>query len=470
MAQKIDVTQLIDRQPVSRFLVGIVLLCTLVTLADGFNISVVAFAAPAMVKAWHLNRAALGPLLSSSLIAGLIGPFLFGLLGDRIGRRNAMIVGTATIGVFGILSGLCNSLVSLIIARFFAGIAMSGALAVTVAAINEFAPRRLRATFVTVVFSGTTIGSGLPGLIAPALLAHYGWPGLFMVGGTFPLLLAVAVFLLLPESPKFLCLHAKRHAELARVLRRMEPGLQAQPDCQYALGGESGSARFSFKQLFSGRLAALTPLLWAGSFLVMLVFYSFNSWLPQLLTDSGLSYARASLALTLFQFAGTLGGWTVARPVDKFGMIPCTILYVLSLPVVAALALPGNSETLLLVLAAGAGFCVLGLHFAQVSAISNIYPTPVRAMGIGWFMIFARAGGAIGPLLVSFLIGRHVAMRSLFYYATIPLAVGTVVSIAVTLIYRIYYQNRQDGKQQGAAAAVPDGSADGRGNLNPARH
>jgi AAHS family 4-hydroxybenzoate transporter-like MFS transporter len=85
MTQTIDVTQFIDRQPVSRFLVGVVLLCTLVTLADGFNISLVAFAAPAIVKEWHLNRAALGPLLSASLVAGLIGPFLFGLLGDRIG-------------------------------------------------------------------------------------------------------------------------------------------------------------------------------------------------------------------------------------------------------------------------------------------------------------------------------------------------------------------------------------------------
>jgi MFS family permease len=154
----------------------------------------------------------------------------------------------------------------------------------------------------------------------------------------------------------------------------------------------------------------------------------------------------------LFQFAGTAGGWIVARPVDRYGMIPCTILYVLSLPVIAAMALPGNSETTLLLLASGAGFCVLGLHFAQVSAISNIYPTPVRAMGIGWFMIFARAGGAIGPLLVGLLVKEHVTLRNLFYYATLPLAVGTVVSIAVTLIYRAYYQKSEGPQSQGDAA------------------
>src|SRR4051794_40963433 len=98
MAHTFDVSRFIDRQPMSRFLAGVVLLCTLVTLVDGFNISLVAFAAPAIVKEWHLNRAALGPLLSSSLVAGLIGPFLFGLLGDRIGRRKAMLGGVVTIG------------------------------------------------------------------------------------------------------------------------------------------------------------------------------------------------------------------------------------------------------------------------------------------------------------------------------------------------------------------------------------
>src|ERR1700761_2712161 len=186
MEQNLDVTQIVDRQPVNRFLLGVLFLCTLVTLADGYNISVVAFAGPALLKAWHLERAALGPLISSSLFAGLIGPFLFGAIGDRIGRRYAMIVSVLLIGVFGILLAYCTNVEQMLVVRFIAGIGMSGALAVTVAAVNEFAPRRVRATFVTIVFSGTTIGSGLPGLVAPAILKQHGWETLFFVGGVVP--------------------------------------------------------------------------------------------------------------------------------------------------------------------------------------------------------------------------------------------------------------------------------------------
>jgi AAHS family 4-hydroxybenzoate transporter-like MFS transporter len=240
-----------------------------------------------------------------------------------------------------------------VIARFFAGIGMSGALAVAVASINEFAPRRLRATFVTLVFSGTTIGSGLPGLVAAPLLARFGWESLFFVGGIAPLVLAVAVYVLLPESPKFLCLQAERHDRLGSLLRRFNPQFRAPPGSHFILGGEVNAPKFSNKQFF-----------------------------------------------------------------------------------------PGNGESTMLLLCSFAGFCVLGLHFAQVFCVSNVYPTSIRARGIGWFMLFARLGGAIGPSIVGALVGRHMAIRNLFYLASIPLAVGTVASIAVTVIYQRYHQKK----------------------------
>jgi AAHS family 4-hydroxybenzoate transporter-like MFS transporter len=442
MVKNLDVTQVVDGQPVSPFLLGVLCLCTLVTLADGYNISVIAFAAPGIVKAWHLDRAALGPLFSSSLVAGLIGPFLFGTLADRIGRRIALIAAVLIIGIFGVVSGYCTSLVPLIITRFIGGIGMSGALAVTVAAVNEFAPRRLRATFVTIVFSGTTIGSGLPGLIAPTLMTQYGWESLFFIGGVVPVGLAMAIFLFLPETPKFLCLDSAQHGALARLLRRLDPRLAFAEDERFVLGGETAATRFSVGQLFTGKLVLLTPLLWFGAFVAQTVFHSFNTWLPTLMTDAGVPFGRASRMVVLFQFLGTLGGWVIARPLDRFGMLPCTILYVLSIPVVAALGAPGHGDAVLTGLVGLAGFCILGLHFAQVACVSSVYPTSVRAFGVGWFILFARAGGAIGPAVVGVLVGRHMTLSGLFYWATVPLALGTVASIAVTVLYQANYHRK----------------------------
>jgi MFS family permease len=117
-------------------------------------------------------------------------------------------------------------------------------------------------------------------------------------------------------------------------------------------------------------------------------------------------------------------------------------LYVLSIPVVASLGLPGHSDQMMTVLVSLAGFCILGLHFAQVSCVSSVYPTTVRAFGVGWFMLFARVGGAIGPWLVGLLVGRHMSMSTLFYWAALPLALGTVASIAVTVLYQANYHEK----------------------------
>jgi MFS transporter, AAHS family, 4-hydroxybenzoate transporter len=459
MAQNIDVTQVVDGQRIGALLIGVMAVCILVTLTDGYNISVASFAAPGIVKAFHIDRAALGGLFSSSLIAGLIGPFAFGALADRIGRRHGIILSTVMFGVFGLVSGLCTSLEPLIITRFIAGVGMSGALAVTVATVNEFAPRRLRATCVTIVFSGTTIGSGLPGLVAPPLVAHYGWQSLFFVGGIVPLALAAAVYFLLPESPKFLCLRSGRSAALERVLRRMQPQLSLTPDSSLVLGGEAPAERSSHAQLFQGRLALLTPLLWLGAFLAMIVFHSFNSWLTVLLPDTGMSYAQATHTVALFQFVGTLGGWVIMQPLDRFGMLPCTILYVLAIPLIYALGAPGLVGTELMLMCAAVGFCVLGLHFAQVSCVSNVYPTSVRALGVGWFMLFARVGGAVGPWVVGQLVAQHVPLRHLFQLATVPLAVGTVASIAVTVIYQAYYQRKPPVQAPGMAGGGLENAA-----------
>ncbi len=459
MAGMIDVTQVVDNQRVGAFLVGVLALCVLVTLTDGYNISVVSFAARGIVKAFGIDRAALGPLLSSSLIAGLIGPFAFGQLADRLGRRNGIILSTVMFGVFGLVSGLCTSLWPLIITRFIAGVGMSGALAVTVASVNEFAPRRLRATCVTIVFSGTTIGSGLPGLVAAPLAARFGWQSLFFIGGIVPLLLAVAVYFFLPESPKFLCLRPERRTALGRVLQRLQPQLSVSSDTQFVLGGEVRSEHSSHAQLFEGKLAALTPLLWLGAFLAMIVFHSFNSWMAVLLPDTGLSEAQANYTVALFQFVGTLGGWAIMRPVDKLGMLPCTLLYLLSVPLILSLGSTGIVGSNLMGLCAVVGFCVLGLHFAQVSCVSNVYPTSVRGLGVGWFMLFARLGGAAGPLIVGELVALKVPVRHIFQLAAVPLVVGTGASVAVTIIYRSFYQKKSASGP--LTAAMGSSSLDG---------
>src|SRR3954453_4717234 len=167
----VDVEQLLDAQKIGGFNVTLLVVSFLVMMTDGYDLGAAAFAGPGLIKEWGLHGPELGVLLSSSLAAGLFGPALFGYFADRIGRRKTIIAGTVFFGLATIGAALVNSLNELVAARILAGLALAGTMPIVVALNNEFAPKRLRATLVVLMFTGVTFGGGLPGIVAANFMA-----------------------------------------------------------------------------------------------------------------------------------------------------------------------------------------------------------------------------------------------------------------------------------------------------------
>lgn len=450
-AQTLDLTQILDRQKFSAFHVRLLIFAALVMLCDGYDIGAAAFAGPALVKDWGISRAELGPMFGAGLFAGLFGPPVLGYLADHLGRKRMIIAGVIFFGAFTLGSVWTHNIHQLIALRFIAGLGISGVLAVVVALVNEFSPRRLRATFITLMFSGVTFGGGLPGLIAAKFMAAEGWQVLFWVGGLVPIAVAILLFFVLPESPKFLALRPRHHARLATLLRSFEPGLAIGPGTQFVLRGEENRSRFSFAALFAGKLAIITPLFWVVNATNLMVFYFINSWVPTLLPAAGGSVGLAAIATTLFQFAGTLGGWVIMRPLDKFGFIPVPILFALSIPVIALIGLPGMPLGLVVAFIAAAGFCLLGLQFGNIALESVIYPTYIRSWGIGSQFAAGRVGSVIGPVIGGVLIGMNLPMKVLFLIAAVPPVIGLIAAICLTPLYRKHFH--LPGREQETMAA-----------------
>jgi MFS transporter, AAHS family, 4-hydroxybenzoate transporter len=444
MARIIDVAGIIDDRKLGRFHVVLLVATFFTVLVDGYDIGAVAFAAPALVKEWHLQRAQLGPLFSAGLFSGLFGPLIFGYVADRFGRKRAIIIAVVFFGLFTLATVWTQSLDQLIVLRFIAGIGIAAVLALVTALNNEFAPRRYRATMFVLMFCGTTFGGGLGGFVAARFMASQGWQILFWIGGLVPLAVALALVFVLPESAKFLALRPSRHGELTALLHRIDPGLSIPPDAQFVLRGEE-RAKFSFASILAGRLAWVTPLFWIVNAVNLMIFYFVSQWMPTLLSNAGISVAHAALATTLFQFGGTAGGLVLMRPLDRWGFIPVPILFAVAIPVVACIGLPGLSESAVLVLVTLAGFCLLGLQFGNISSEGNVFPTAIRGFGVGSCFTAGRVGAVIGPLVGGILIGMGVSLTQLFFIAAVPLVLGLAAAIAITPIYRAHYHpNRED--------------------------
>ena len=196
----INVSALIDEQSLTTFTIAIVAFSFFIILWDGYDISAIAFTVPHIVRDWQItDRAVLGPIFSASLIGILFGSPLFGYIGDRLGRKVAIAGSCVTFGTFTLGAAAAHSLNQLFWLRALAGFGLGGLLPNLIALNGEYAPPRMQATLIIIMFCGITLGGAVPASISVWLVPTHGWQVIFEIGGIVPLLTAVAVVLWLPE-------------------------------------------------------------------------------------------------------------------------------------------------------------------------------------------------------------------------------------------------------------------------------
>jgi len=431
VSQVLSIDELVDGQKIRSFNINLLIWSFLAMLADGYDIGALSFAVPQLQTLWQLRPGAFGPALSASLFGILFGAPALGYLGDRAGRKTAIIVGSLIYGLSTLAVIWSHDLTQLTALRFITGIGLGGIMPNTIALNAELAPQRLRATLVVLMFTGITLGSSAPGFIAASLVPRHGWTVLFLVGGLVPLGVAACLAAALPESIKYLSLVPGRRDALLRLARRMRPDLRIADDVQLAVTNVPAQAPRGAGQIFSGDLAVITPLLWLCFATALMANFFLNSWLPILFQSGGLQPAQAAIAASLYHVGGTVGGLLISVLLDRFGFVVIAALFVIAAPAIAAIGMSGMVYATIAPLATVAGFTVLGAQFGNNAAAGLLYPTAFRSKGVGWALGVGRFGSIVGPLVGARLIDLHLPMRELFAAAAVPMIVGALAALAL---------------------------------------
>src|SRR5580658_10727811 len=142
--REVNVTRLIDDGPLTRFQIGTVICCALVSALDGIDSQSIGVAAPFIADELGVKLADFGPIFSSALVGATIGAASFGPLADRFGRKTLLIIATVLIGVFTLLTATASSVPMLMVFRLLAGLGLGGATPCFIALTSEYAPARLR--------------------------------------------------------------------------------------------------------------------------------------------------------------------------------------------------------------------------------------------------------------------------------------------------------------------------------------
>ena len=431
MSASLSIPDLIDRERMGAFQWRVLILCFLIALFDGFDTQAMAFTGPAILVAFELKAGELAPILTAGIVGMTIGAMVLGLVGDRIGRRPAALVGVAIFGVATLLTAGATETWHILVLRVIAGLGMGGCTPIVLALAAEYAPKRLRGTVITGVLLGLPAGAMLGGLLASRMLPVIGWQGIFIVGGIAPLALLVVLFVLLPESMQFKAASGDAAGQayaakiLAKITRQPLPA-----DARFTVPEESKS-RGSVKALFSEGYARKTLAIWAVYLLNWVAWFMLLSWLPTVLKAAGLPADQAPMGT----FTVNLVFIACAIPLSYLlPRVPTRALlvgmFLLGIAVSLGLGYAGTDWTLVFILVGAAGLGIGGQQLALNYLVIGAYPTSLRATATGWAIGIGRAGAIIGSAIGGFFLA-WLGPSGFFMVLAIPLLGALIAMLAV---------------------------------------
>jgi len=380
-----------------------------------------------------------------------VGSTTLGMLADRIGRRPVVIGATFFVAMCVLTTAAASSVPQLLLLRFLTGLGLGGVLGNAVTLASEYCPSARRASLLMAISCGFTAGAILGGVLAAVLIPRFGWPAVFIVGGSLPLIVGLLCVSGLPESLQLLLV---RHAPPERIdiwLKRLAPDAVLPRASGAPLPIET-PRKTSVLDLFRHGLGIRSLLLWAVSFANLLNLFFLANWLPLLATRMGYSDSWGVLLGTTLQAGGIIGALLLGRFIDRFGfyrvLAPSFLFGGL---MILTIGRPELSLAIKCAVVLFAGATIVGGQPGINALATALYPTPLRATGVGWCLGVGRAGSIVGPLVAAQLIAHQVSNEALFRVAALP-----AVSASLVLIVMASLGARRLGL---AAATLRDGKS-----------
>ena len=409
MTKPIDIGPLLEARRSSLYTKFLVALTALAVVFDGADIQLLAVAIPALMKDWGLPRSAFANVVAAGLVGMMIGGALAGMVGDRLGRKTALLLSVLTFAAATLGMAAAQGLVSLGALRFLAGIGLGGAMPNAAALVAELVPRHQRTRAVILTIVCVPIGGMATGFLAGIILPAFGWRWLFVLGGLVPLACLIVQYFFLAESPRFLARHPARWPELVSFLRRL--GHEIVSGSSFADSTERNVARASVGALFTADFRRDTVALWIAFCACMLAVYAGFNWIPALLTGAGWPVAVASSGILYFNLGGVAGAVAASFVISRFGskpiMLGMAFASVVSALVLARLTINAEASRFpVLAMLALAGGLINAVMVATYALAAHVYPTAVRATGVGAAVSVGRIGAVLSAGVGSWMLDR----------------------------------------------------------------
>ncbi len=402
-----DVSRVIDSGVWSTSQKLAVLIAALAIILDGFANQALALSIPMLMKTWHVPRPAFLGVTVAGFVGMALGTIIFGMVGDRIGRRPTLIGCVLLFALPTIAIASVNGIEPLLVLRLIGGLGLGGCMPNATALLAELTPAKNRPVAVTAGISGIPVGGTIGGLIGTSISADH-WQHLYLIAGLVPVAVALLMFFVLPESPRFLAVRPGRKAELVKTMARFGNPIDPDKPAVDSLD-KPANAKVGVGALFSKEYAVDTAGLWGAMFFTLLSVYGVVVWLPSILGEAHYPGPMTSTGLTYFNIGGIVAAIGGAACFNRFGSKASLAVLAVG-AILASLWLyfipldPTRSPAALLAALTLQGGFINGVQTTMYALAAFVYVTEMRGAGVGWAVGIGRIGTIICPFVGDQLI------------------------------------------------------------------
>jgi len=261
--------------------------------------------------------------------------------------------------------------------------------------------------------------------------------------------IALIMFFVLPESPRYLAVREGRKADLVKLMARfgnpIDPNLPAVDSVD-----KPPQRKVGLGVLFSKEFAQDTVGLWGAMFFTLLSVYGVINWLPAILGEAKYPGPMTGTGLMWFNIGGIIAALGGAACFNRFGS-KASLVTLAAGAIAASVWLyfipldPAQSPTLLLTALFLQGGFINAVQTTMYALAAFVYPTEMRGSGVGWAVGFGRIGSIVSPMVGVYLL--HAVGAHGFF-------AGFGVTMFISLLSLMLIRKHMPPKRATIAAAV----------------
>lgn len=390
--------------------------------ADGYGLGIIGIALSIAAPQLHLDPFWIGLIGGASLAGLFAGALLIGPVCDQFGRRPVFAWNMLLAGILSLLQFLAHSAAQLLIMRLLIGILLGTDYVVSKALLTELSPRRMRGRMLATLSIAWAGGYACAYVVGFTLTANgpEAWRWMLLTSAA-PCLLILPLRLMMPESPLWLV----NHGQADRARRIVQSYLGAHV-LSPAISPAPAAHRGRWRQLLSARWRLHTLVACVFFTCQVIPYFAVGTFVAQLM--SALHLQGGYLGGLIYNASLLLGAMAGLLIVDR---IPRRNFLIGSFTAAACTMLPlsiwsGMASVLMIALFA--------LFAGVLSAASNLvyvylpelFPTDLRASGIGMAIAASRIGSAISTFLLPIVVAAY-GVRTALGACVAVLAFGALV-------------------------------------------